>query len=442
MGWARHRQTLLAAAGLDAAGLCGIAVAITKLQGLAPTTLHITDLLLLTLIYLSCGWLFGSYTLLKVRSFSRAQNLKRLGTTAITSILISTVVGYLFKLQPTNILFFRSNLTVLFVVLSVWSCGVRLLLLRQKLNFSRQPHWKIIATPGELDDITKELRLIGSKNTINITTSVDQSPTSSINGQTFSLAISHQIASNQTLKIDYQKEIERGISIYSLTQLAEQELQRIPSRWIGDQWILFSDRIDGSQITTQKQLKRYADVILSASLLILTSPLTLIAGLLIKLEDGGPIFFRQQRSGLLGQPFEILKLRTMAPSAEAEGAMWSAPNDQRITTVGRLLRKVRIDELPQLINVLRGEMSLIGPRPEQPELEFSLENNIPNYRLRHWIRPGISGWAQVNMPYASNLNDAELKLSYDLYYLRNGSVWLDLLILFKTIKVVLKAAGR
>jgi exopolysaccharide biosynthesis polyprenyl glycosylphosphotransferase len=441
MGWARHRQSLLAAAGLDAAGLCGIAVAITKLQGLAPTTLHNTDLLLLTLIYLSCGWLFGSYTLLKLRDISWAPSLKRLGITSIASILIVSSVGSLFKFQPTNGLFIPSSLISLFAVLGVWSAGVRHLL-RHNPSSSRQPQWKIIATIGELDDIKEKLAPSESENVVEISTSLDQSLTSSIGDQILSLAISPGILSNQTIESDYQKAINQGIPIYSLMQLAEQEIQRIPSRWIGDQWILFSDRIDGLQITTQKQFKRYADVVISASLLVLTSPFTLTAGLLIKLQDGGPVFFKQQRSGLLGQPFEILKLRTMAPSAEAEGAMWSVPNDQRITTVGRWLRKSRIDELPQLINVLRGEMSLIGPRPEQPELEVSLEEKIPNYRMRHWIRPGISGWAQVNMPYASNLKDAELKLSYDLYYLRNGSVWLDLLILFKTIKVVLKASGR
>jgi lipopolysaccharide/colanic/teichoic acid biosynthesis glycosyltransferase len=132
----------------------------------------------------------------------------------------------------------------------------------------------------------------------------------------------------------------------------------------------------------------------------------------------------------------------MTTNAEASGAQWSPINDQRITPVGRLLRKTRLDEIPQLLNVLRGEMSLIGPRPERPQLEVQLEEAIPNYHLRHWIRPGLSGWAQVNMPYSSNFQEAELKLSYDLYYLRNANLWLDLLILFKTIKVVLKAAGR
>jgi lipopolysaccharide/colanic/teichoic acid biosynthesis glycosyltransferase len=138
----------------------------------------------------------------------------------------------------------------------------------------------------------------------------------------------------------------------------------------------------------------------------------------------------------------VLKLRTMVPQAERGEALWATEDDARITPIGRWLRRTRLDELPQLINVLRGEMSLIGPRPERPELEDRLEAEIPNYRLRHWVRPGLSGWAQVNMPYTASVEDSELKLSYDLFYLRNAGLWLDLLILVRTIKIVLKAAGR
>ncbi|MCX5931277.1 MAG: sugar transferase [Cyanobacteria bacterium] len=237
--------------------------------------------------------------------------------------------------------------------------------------------------------------------------------------------------------------LAKGRAVTSLALAAEQELQRIPPRWVEDQWLLFSDRSEQRGGGFERQLKRYADVMVSLLLLLLCTPLLAIAAALIRLTDGGPVLYRQWRTGLQGQPFEVIKLRTMVPDAEEEGeAIWSGPNDRRITPVGHWLRRPRLDELPQLINVLRGEMSLIGPRPERPELETDLERRIPNYRLRHWIRPGLSGWAQVNMPYTSTVEDAELKLSYDLFYLRNSSIWLDLLILFKTIKIVLKAAGR
>jgi lipopolysaccharide/colanic/teichoic acid biosynthesis glycosyltransferase len=234
----------------------------------------------------------------------------------------------------------------------------------------------------------------------------------------------------------------RGLQILSLAQLAERELQRIPPGWVGDQWLLFSDRIEGDRAGFQKQLKRFADVLVSLVLLLLSAPLLAVAAVLIRLSDGGPVFYGQCRTGLLAENIRVIKLRTMVPDAETDQALWADHADSRITPIGHWLRRTRLDELPQLLNVLRGEMSLIGPRPERPELEQDLERAIPNYRLRHWIRPGLSGWAQVNMPYTSTIEDAELKLSFDLFYLRNSSVWLDLLILLKTVKIVLKAAGR
>ncbi|MFM8975550.1 MAG: sugar transferase, partial [Vulcanococcus sp.] len=225
-------------------------------------------------------------------------------------------------------------------------------------------------------------------------------------------------------------------------EMAERELQRIPPKWIENQWLLFSNRIDGQRNTPGKQLKRYADVVLSLVLMVLSAPVLVVVAMLVKLQDGGPVLYRQQRTGLLGIPFEVLKIRTMCPHSEPSGAQWSQPKDLRITPVGRWIRRFRLDELPQLWNVFKGDMSLIGPRPERPELEQELERIIPNYRLRYWIRPGLSGWAQVNLPYCADIQDSELKLSYDLFYLRNASLWLDVLILLKTIKTILKAAGR
>ena len=192
----------------------------------------------------------------------------------------------------------------------------------------------------------------------------------------------------------------------------------------------------------ERQLKRVADLLVSVVLLALTAPLLILAMFLIWLEDRGPVFYFQQRSGWLGRCFEVYKLRTMKVSPQNAKAVWTVPGDSRITRVGSWLRRLRIDELPQLVNVLKGDMSLIGPRPERPELERELEERIPHYRKRHWMRPGLSGWAQVCAPYAASVEDSDLKLSYDLFYLKNFSTWLDLIILFRTIKTVLKAGGR
>ena len=173
----------------------------------------------------------------------------------------------------------------------------------------------------------------------------------------------------------------------------------------------------------------------------MTFPILLISGILIWTTDKGSIIYKQKRVGKGGKEFYIYKLRTMILNAEKSGPKWVSINDRRITFIGKYLRKTRIDEIPQLICVLNGDMSLIGPRPERPELEVDLKTNIDNYELRHLVKPGLSGWAQVNANYAASIEGVQLKLSYDLYYIFNQSILIDFLILIKTIKVVFTAKG-
>jgi lipopolysaccharide/colanic/teichoic acid biosynthesis glycosyltransferase len=231
-----------------------------------------------------------------------------------------------------------------------------------------------------------------------------------------------------------------GAAVHSTLGWCEQVLQRFPPDLLQTADLLRGE-FAAPHGSLQKRLKRLGDVLVSGLLLVLTSPLLLLAALLIRLEDHGPVLYGQVRSGLNGLPFQVWKLRSMRVNAEARGAQWSGRGDPRITRIGRLLRVTRLDELPQLWAVLRGQMSLIGPRPERPEIEQELEQQIPHYRLRHLIRPGLSGWAQVNYPYGASLEDSANKLSYDLYYLRNFSFWLDLLILLKTMRLVFNARG-
>jgi exopolysaccharide biosynthesis polyprenyl glycosylphosphotransferase len=233
---------------------------------------------------------------------------------------------------------------------------------------------------------------------------------------------------------------QKGVLVLSLVGWCEQVLQRFPPELLTNADLLRGE-FSLTRATMQLRLKRLGDVLVSGCLLVLTAPILVIAALLIRLQDGGPVLYSQLRSGLDGKPYRIWKLRTMRVDAERHGAQWVGKGDYRITPLGRLLRLTRLDELPQLLAVLQGEMSLIGPRPERPEFEQDLERQIPHYRLRHLMRPGLSGWAQVNYPYGASVEDAANKLSYDLYYLRNFSFWLDLLILFKTIRLVFNAQG-
>ena len=195
-----------------------------------------------------------------------------------------------------------------------------------------------------------------------------------------------------------------------------------------------------SEKNIEMRIKRSGDFLLSLVLLIISSPVILISIFIIYFQDRGPIFYSQIRTGKDGENFKITKLRTMNINAEKK-VLNGQKNDPRITKFGYLLRKLRIDELPQLISVLKGEMSLIGPRPERPIIEKELIKKIPNYKLRYSVRPGLSGWAQVNYPYGASISDSDKKLSYDFFYIKNFSIFLDILIFFKTIKLVFNAKG-
>ena len=188
-------------------------------------------------------------------------------------------------------------------------------------------------------------------------------------------------------------------------------------------------------------IKRFGDILLSSVLIITTTPILFITFIFIWVDDGLPIFYCQERSGLKGKKIRIFKLRSMVKDAEKTGAKWAISNDERVTKVGSFLRKFRIDELPQLISVFKGDMSLIGPRPERPLFDKKIINHIPNYKLRLLCKPGLSGWAQVNYPYGASIEDAKNKFSYDAFYIFNSSLKLDFYILLKTIKLILSGNG-
>ena len=187
--------------------------------------------------------------------------------------------------------------------------------------------------------------------------------------------------------------------------------------------------------------RRMAEIAFCIALLVLTLPVTIIAAIAILIEGGGPVLFRQVRVGLNGSTFHVLKFRTMRTNAEANGPVWATLDDPRVTRVGAFLRKTRIDELPQLFNVMRGDMALVGPRPERPHFVELLASEIPFYHDRALIKPGITGWAQVKFRYGSSVDDARRKLEYDLYYLHHRSLLLDLLILALTVRVVVRLQG-
>lgn len=232
-----------------------------------------------------------------------------------------------------------------------------------------------------------------------------------------------------------------GVHVNETSTFLERETGRVDLDSVNPSWLIFSDGFSSGRMFSS-MVKRLFDIVASLILLALTLPVILLTALLVKIDSKGPAFYRQRRVGLYNQPFDIVKLRSMRVDAETPGnAVWAEKDDPRITRVGRVIRKLRIDELPQCWSVLTGEMSFVGPRPERPQFVEDLEQQLPYYAERHMVKPGITGWAQINYPYGASIDDARQKLEYDLYYAKNYSPFLDMLILLQTLRVVLWPEG-
>ena len=223
----------------------------------------------------------------------------------------------------------------------------------------------------------------------------------------------------------------------------ERTLRRVPVDHVESSWLLTSFFDVARSSEASPLTKRLIDLAVAVVLMVLGLLLTPFIVLAILLEGGGPVLYRQPRLGRGGRAFVLTKFRTMTNDAEPDGQpQWSAPGDRRVTRVGRLLRRTRLDELPNLLSVLRGDMSMVGPRPERPEFVTQLEREVPFYRARLVVPPGLTGWAQVNSPYGDSVKDAAVKLEYDLYYIKHQSPWFDALILARTVGTMLRFGGR
>ena len=232
-----------------------------------------------------------------------------------------------------------------------------------------------------------------------------------------------------------------GVHVNDFSTFLERETGRVDLDTLNPSWLIFSDGFSSGRAISGAA-KRVFDVTASLVLLVFALPLIGLFAVLVKIDSHGPALFRQTRVGLYGQPFQLVKLRSMRTDAEADGAArFAQADDPRVTRIGRLIRKLRIDELPQAWCVLKGEMSFVGPRPERPEFVADLDDKLPYYAERHMVKPGITGWAQINYPYGANLDDSRQKLEYDLYYAKNYTPFLDLLILLQTLRVVLWHEG-
>jgi exopolysaccharide biosynthesis polyprenyl glycosylphosphotransferase len=232
-----------------------------------------------------------------------------------------------------------------------------------------------------------------------------------------------------------------GVRVHDMPGFYELTHAEVPLESLKASWLVYGPGF--VQGNLRRTLKRAFDIVVSATLLLVSAPVMILTALAINLDSPGPVIYRQERVGLLGQTFTCLKFRSMAADAESDGeARWAAPNDARVTRVGRFIRDTRIDELPQLYSVLKGDMSMVGPRPERPAFVGQLRRAIPFYDLRHTVKPGLTGWAQVRYSYGDTFDAARRKHQFDLYYVKNNSLLLDVIVLVETVSVILFREGQ
>ena len=227
--------------------------------------------------------------------------------------------------------------------------------------------------------------------------------------------------------------IEEGATFY------ERITSRVSLNMMRPSWLIFSGR--GREARLSGLVRSFVHRLVALIGALLSLPIVLVTAVLIKLDSRGPVFYRQERVGTNGKPFVLLKFRSMRVDAEQDGPVWASKHDDRTTRIGRIIRKIRVDEIPQFWNILRGEMNFVGPRPERPHFVAQLAEEIPYYEQRHLIPPGLTGWAQIKYPYGASIEDARQKLQYDLFYVKNQSLMLDAIVLFETVKIILFGRG-
>lgn len=367
--------------------------------------------------------------------------------------LLTSALIYLSGTDKDNPLWWRSVLLPSLGLFTIWAIILRLLAVKWLHSEAQQTRWLILGADAGAIKWIQNLLALNPLGKLVVLAELGENTTYSIDGNLNDLpkwsrepwsgvVVASDIHFSES-QIQNLMEIRlRGIPVYRLPDFYESLWSKLPSSLLQDRWLAFSAGFNLMPGNFSMKLKRVADLILAAMLLVVLSPVMLVVALAIKLDSPGPIFYSQLRSGLYGKAFRVYKFRSMYQDAEKRGAQWASQRDPRITRVGYWLRLMRIDELPQIWNVLCGEMSLIGPRPERPEFDVKLKEVIPYYEVRYLVKPGITGWAQVMYPYGASIEDAYEKLAYDLYYIKNYSPWLDLAIAFKTIRVVLLGKGR
>jgi len=411
---------------------------------------------------LSLLFLIGLYIADAYRTETKIARLRVTARVILSNLIVGVIVAaiiYLAGSWGNKLIVGRGILLPSWGLFTVWAVIVRLLIAKWVKLSEKQSRWLVLGGRERVVDIssvfkslypgTKLLFLAEDEENYSLLSEKLLPCLPSLNNlhdlreQSWSgvlLATKARLTDNLVRDLMHLR--LRGIPVYSLPEFYGRFWFKVPPWTLQARWFAFTSGFSLLHNRIFSKLKRLSDLVVAGLLLLLLSPVMLLVALAIKLDSQGPVFYSQERTGFNRMPFKVYKFRSMYQNAEVQGVQWTVQGDPRITRVGRWLRLTRVDELPQLWNVLRGEMSLIGPRPERPEFDAELAQAIPYYDIRYLVAPGISGWAQVMYSYGASVEDAYEKLAYDLYYIKNYSLFLDLEIALKTVRVVLFGKGR
>tara|TARA_Y200000002_G_scaffold366862_1_gene358279 strand:+ start:888 stop:2237 length:1350 start_codon:yes stop_codon:yes gene_type:complete len=386
---------------------------------------------ILSIIFVLLSYISGRYNYLKTNY--RYQLILNIAKSIIVFFLFIFFV-YLYSLIFNIEINFLKVFTLIILNLSIFNFLQFTKLVIKNKKIKNQPKWIFVGNIKTFNYISEQARIGRTKKKIFY---IDSYFKENLLWDDFEGVIFEDLNSLKKGDLKFLENFQKKQKpILNLFNWCELYLQRIPTNILIERDILRYN-FYFPKYSYQQRIKFLIEIILSITLLTLLSPIIIISCFLIWITDKGPVFYSQIRVGKKGKHFRIWKLRSMHVNAEKNGIKWSSINDERITFIGKIIRRIRIDELPQLFSVIKGDMSLIGPRPERPEIEDTLKKQILNYKIRQIIKPGISGWAQVNYPYGASIEDSNNKLSYDLFYVKNMSIFLDLLIFIKTIKTIL-----
>ena len=398
---------------------------------------HLRPFSLVFLLWLAIFVIVGLYDFEALRS--RIELASRTAEALIAAFLVSMAVFYF---TPGNGIAPKTNLVIVVALYAGLFLGWRLLAAR--LFASPRFRLRVLFLGGDGD--ARALRDVLDANPhlgYTCLGIVDPSATGSGSAELMAcdlIVVSRDLQGNPEMTGRLYRKFFEAVSVVDLPTFHEKIRHSVPESALDERWII--DHLAGQEKTVYEYVKRLLDVVFALVFCLPALALSILIAAAIWIEDRGPILYRQTRVGRGGRDFRIVKFRTMRVDAERHGAAFAQENDPRVTRVGRFLRASRLDELPQLWNILRGEMSFVGPRPERPEIEAELAKSIPLFPVRHLVRPGLTGWAQVSAPYASTVEDHLTKLRHDLYYLKHRGLALDGVIVLKTIYSVLKRRGR